>query len=357
MLIGVLASPTDKRVGIIPESVQKFTQKGFSVVVESGAGVKAFYPDSSYEEMGASLQSREQVLQQSDILVSIEAPSLAELSSLGEQKIVLSLFNPRVETELVDSIKSLPIRAFSMDSIPRTTIAQSMDVLSSMASLAGYKAVLIAANHLPGYFPMLMTAAGTIPPAQVLVLGAGVAGLQAIATARRLGARVSAFDVRSAVKEEVQSLGAKFIEVEGAQEDAAAGGYAVTQTEEYKKRQQALIHEQALKSDVIITTAQIPGRTAPVLIFKDTVEGMKPGSVIVDMAAISGGNCELTQNDKIVQHKGVTLIGNSNLPGEMPNHASKLFSNNCVNFLTYIFPEGKDELNLENEIVKGTLIN
>ena len=171
MLIGVLASPTDKRVGIIPESVQKFTQKGFSVVVESGAGDKAFFPDSAYEKMGASLQSREQVLQQSDILVSIEAPSLSELSSLGEQKIVLSLFNPRVETELVDSIKSLPIRAFSMDSIPRTTIAQSMDVLSSMASLAGYKAVLIAANHLPGYFPMLMTAAGTIPPCTGIGVG------------------------------------------------------------------------------------------------------------------------------------------------------------------------------------------
>ncbi|MEM6630642.1 MAG: Re/Si-specific NAD(P)(+) transhydrogenase subunit alpha [Bacteroidota bacterium] len=357
MLIGVLASPTDKRVGIIPESVKKLSQQGFSVVVESGAGEKAYFPNAFYEEMGASLNSREEVLKQSDILVSVEAPELTELTALGDKKIVVSLFNPLVETEFVSQIQSLPIHAFSLDRIPRTTIAQSMDVLSSMASLAGYKAVLVAANHLPGYFPMLMTAAGTIPPAQVLILGAGVAGLQAIATARRLGARVSAFDVRSAVKEEVQSLGAKFIEVEGAQEDADAGGYAVTQSEAYKKRQQALIHDQAVKSDVVITTAQIPGRTAPILIFKDTVDSMKPGSVIVDLAAISGGNCELTQNDKIIQHKGVTLIGNSNLPGEMSNHASKLFSNNCVNFLSYIFPEGKGELDLENEIVKGTLIS
>lgn len=357
MLIGVLASPHDKRVGIVPESIKKLQSAGFQVAIEQGAGASAFFPDSIYRDAGASLHSRPEVLSQADILISIDPPAKAELKGLSDQKVVLSLFNPLVETALVDMIKGLPIRAFSMDRIPRITIAQSMDVLSSMASLAGYKAVLVAANHLPGYFPMLMTAAGTIPPAQVLVLGAGVAGLQAIATARRLGATVSAFDVRSAVKEEVQSLGAKFIEVEGAQEDAAAGGYAVTQTEDYQKRQQELIHQQALKSDVIISTAQIPGRDAPKLIFKETVEAMKPGSVIVDLAAISGGNCELTQNDAVVEHQGVILVGNSNLPSEMPNHASKLFSNNCVNFLTYVFPEGKDELDLENEIVQGTLIS
>ncbi len=357
MLIGVLASPQDRRVGIIPESIKKLEPLGFQVAIEKGAGESAFFPDKAYEEVGAKLQSRADILDSADILISISPPTESELKTLSESQYVLSLFNPLVEKDLLETVKSLPFKAFSMDRIPRTTIAQSMDVLSSMASLAGYKAVLVAANHLPGYFPMLMTAAGTIPPAQVLVLGAGVAGLQAIATARRLGATVSAFDVRSAVKEEVMSLGAKFIEVEGAQEDIAAGGYAVTQTEDYQRRQRELIHQQALKSDVIITTAQIPGREAPKLIFKETVEGMKPGSVIVDMAAVSGGNCELTENDATIQHNAVTIVGNSNLPGEMPQHASKLYSNNCVNFLKYVFPEGKNELDIENEIVKGTLIN
>ncbi len=356
MIIGLLNSPQDKRVALIPDTVKKFLDMEVEVLVEQGAGDSAYYADASYSDVGAKLTTRNEVLAGADLIVSVVPPTVDEMSKLSEKQAVASLFNPLVNTELVEDIKKLSLRAFTLDRIPRTTIAQSMDVLSSMASLAGYKAVIMAADRLPGYFPMLMTAAGTIPPARVLILGAGVAGLQAIATARRLGATVSAFDVRSAVKEEVQSLGAKFVEVEGAQEDQAAGGYAVTQTEEYQQKQKALIHEHASKSDVIITTAQIPGRKAPLLIESHSVVAMKPGSVIVDLAAVSGGNCKLTQNDKTIEHHGVFIMGYSNLPGEMSNHASRMLSNNFFNYIKYVFPKGTEELDLENEIVQGTLI-
>jgi len=246
---------------------------------------------------------------------------------------------------------------FSMDMIPRTTRAQSMDILSSQATVAGYKAVLMAAMNLPKFFPMFMTAAGSIAPAKVLILGAGVAGLQAIATARRLGAVVEAFDVRSAVKEEVESLGAKFVEVEGAREDQAAGGYAVEQTEEFKQRQAQAIHDHAVKSDVVICTAQIPGRRAPVLLKKDTVEAMKAGAVVIDLAASTGGNCELTQNEVVVDHRGVRIFGYSNLPSTMPFDASKMFTKNVINFLKLIIDaEGGINLNFEDDIVAGTCI-
>lgn len=356
MIIGILNSVNDARVAMAPETVAKLHKKEHKMLLEKGAGEQSFYPDQQYTDAGATVTDRAEVLQKSEILVSITPPSLEELKQLSPKTAILSLFNPLVETALADDVRQLDILAFSMDRVPRTTIAQSMDVLSSMASIAGYKAVLMAANHLPGYLPMLMTAAGTIPPARVLVLGAGVAGLQAIATARRLGATVEAFDVRSAVKEEVLSLGAKFVEVDGATEDKGAGGYAVEQTEEYKKRQRELIHERASKADVIITTAQIPGRKAPLLIEQRTVEAMKPGSVIVDMAAVSGGNCAVTQNDKTISYNGVTVIGDSNIPAHMPAHASKLYGNNVMNFLLYVFKDGAKAVDMDNEIVAGSII-
>lgn len=356
MKIGVLKEIKDTRVAIVPEVATKFTKAGHHILVESGAGKTAFFPDEQYKEAGAEIDSRDIILSKIDLLVSIHPPSLDDLQKIKDSTIVLAMFNPRADQDLVANLQQLPILPFSLDSIPRSTIAQSMDILSSMASLAGYKAVLMAANALPGYFPMLMTAAGTIPPAKVLILGAGVAGLQAIATAKRLGATVEAFDVRSAVKEEVQSLGAKFIEVEGAKEDAASGGYAVTQTEEYQRKQKQLIHERASRADVIISTANIPGRRAPVLIEENTVKEMKAGSVIIDLAAATGGNCVLTQNDQVITEYGVKIIGDSNLPAKMPLHASKLFSNNVWNFFQYVFKEGPEGVDYENEIVKSTFL-
>ncbi len=356
MRIGVLKHTLDARVAIVPETVAKFMQAGHTVAVEKGAGELSFCPDSQYLEAGAEVVDRANILANSDLLVTLEAPELEAMKQLKPGQIIISMFNPLGEPEKAAAIAGLPVKAFSMDRVPRTSIAQSMDVLSSQASMAGYKAVLVAANLMPGYFPMLMTAAGTIPPAKVLVLGAGVAGLQAIATARRIGAVVEAFDVRSAVKEEVQSLGAKFVEVEGAKEDKGAGGYAVQQSEDYLLRQKQLIHERASRANVIITTAAIPGRKAPVLLEQATVEAMSPGSVIVDLAASTGGNCVLTQNDQIILHQGVTIVGQSNLPAQMPFHSSKLFSNNVLNFVKYVFAKGLEGLDLENDIVRSTLI-
>ena len=243
-----------------------------------------------------------------------------------------------------------------MDMIPRTTLAQAMDILSSMAAIAGYKAVLTAANHLPRYFPMMITAAGSIRPAKVLILGAGVAGLQAIATARRLGAMVEAFDVRKAAKEEVESLGAKFVEVAGAADDKGAGGYAVKQSEAFIKRQRAEVQNRATKADVIITTAQVRGRKAPILLPKATVDKMKAGSVVVDLASSTGGNCELSEDNELIIHNGVKIIGNSALASDMPQDASTLFSNNILNFLKLIIKDGELVLDKENEIIKSALI-
>jgi NAD(P) transhydrogenase subunit alpha len=272
---------------------------------------------------------------------------------LKPQTITIAQYEPYNKPEQKAVLQEMGIRALSLDMIPRTTLAQSMDVLSSMASIAGYRAVLEAATHLPRYFPMMITAAGSIRPAKVLVLGAGVAGLQAIATARRLGAMVEAFDTRQAAREEVKSLGAKFIEVEGARDDTGAGGYAVQQSEEFIKRQQAEVQERASKSDVIITTAQVRGRKAPLLVPRATVDKMQTGSVIVDLAASTGGNCELTKDGEVVQYNGIRIIGDSNLAARMPEHASLLYSNNLYNFLNYIIKEGAIQLNLEDEIVSG----
>ena len=356
MQIGFLKESTDARVACTPESVKKFVKDGHQIIFEAGAGAQAFYTDEAYQETGATIASRADIISKADIVAFVNPPSLDELKQMKPKSWAVGMFNPRVETDLVDAVKEIDITAFSMEKIPRTTIAQSMDVLSSMASIGGYKAVLVAAAALPSYMPMLMTAAGTIPPAKVLVLGAGVAGLQAIATAKRLGAKVEAFDVRSAVREEVQSLGATFVEVEGATEDKAAGGYAVEQTEDYRRKQGELIHERAAQSDIIITTANIPGRTAPILIKEDTLKAMKDGAVIVDLAAVSGGNCEGTENGKTVSKHGVSLIGESNLPATMPFHASKLYGNNVYNFVKYVLKVSPEGLNMDDEIVSKTLL-
>ena len=358
MIIGILKEPDfEKRVSLLPENVKTLTSLKTNVIIEDGAGEKSFYSNNDYAEQGALIKKRAEVLKESDLISSINPLSSDEYNLLREGQAVLTAYGPLFNADLLNFFLGHNITSFSMDMVPRTTRAQSMDILSSMATVAGYKAVLEAANHLPSFFPMFMTAAGTIRPSKVLVLGAGVAGLQAIATARKLGAVVEAFDVRSAVKEEVQSLGAKFIEVEGAKEDSGAGGYAVEQSDDYKQKQQELIQQHARKANVIITTAQIPGKKAPVLITKDTVENMKPGSVIVDLAASTGGNCELTENDKIKEINYVTIIGKSNFPSEVPSDASKMYGNNIINFTKLIIDEnGNLKLDFNDDIVAGTCI-
>lgn len=358
MILGLLKEHgNETRVALLPDIVQNLTELKVEVWVEKAAGEKAFASDADYKDAGAAVVSRKEIFEKAEVLLQIQPPSGDDLQNLKDSQVWISAFNPLWETDLVKTFREKGITTFSLDSIPRTSRAQAMDILSSMATVAGYKAVLEAALKLPTFFPMFMTAAGTIRPANVLILGAGVAGLQAVATSRKLGAQVYVFDVRSAVKEEVKSLGGKFIEVEGAIEDKAAGGYAVEQTEEYKKKQQEAINAQALKSDVIICTAQIPGRKAPLLISKETVEKMKPGSVIIDIAASTGGNCELTKNDETVVHHNVTIVGQSNYPALTPLDASRMFGKNVFNFMKLIIgEEGTLNLNFEDEIVKGTCI-
>lgn len=358
MILGLLKEHgNETRVALLPDIVQNLTELKVEVLVEKAAGEKAFASDDDYKDAGAAVVSRKEIFEKAEVLLQIQPPSGDDLQNLKDSQVWISAFNPLWETDLVKTFREKGITTFSLDSIPRTSRAQAMDILSSMATVAGYKAVLEAALKLPTFFPMFMTAAGTIRPANVLILGAGVAGLQAVATSRKLGAQVYVFDVRSAVKEEVKSLGGKFVEVEGAIEDKAAGGYAVEQTEEYKKKQQEAINAQALKSDVIICTAQIPGRKAPLLISKETVEKMKPGSVIIDIAASTGGNCELTKNDETVVHHNVTIVGQSNYPALTPLDASRMFGKNVFNFMKLIIgEEGTLNLNFEDEIVKGTCI-
>ena len=358
MNIGVLSeiSP-EQRVALLPEAVKTLTENSNQVFVEKGAGLHAFASDEDYQAAGAKVVSRDQLLQQAVLLLAVNPPGADDIKKLKPQHVMVSTLQPLTNTDMVKSFREAGLTSFSLDAIPRISRAQAMDVLSSMATVAGYRAVLEAALNLPVFFPMFMSAAGTIRPAKLLILGAGVAGLQAIATARKLGAVVEVFDVRAAVKEEVKSLGAKFIEVEGSVDDAAAGGYAVEQTEEFKARQSQMIQDHAVKSDVIICTAQIPGRKAPVLIKKETVEQMKPGSIIIDLAASSGGNCELTQNDKTVVEHGVKIFGNSNYPSSMPIDASRMYGKNLVNFLALIIDEkGNLNLNFDDEVVQGACI-
>ena len=347
----------EPRVAVTPGSVKEIVKSGLKVNIESGAGLKSFISDDEYEKAGASIvASSSEILSNADITLKVLSPSPDEINLLKENSIIISMCQTTRELEMVRLISKKSITAFSMHLIPRTTLAQKMDALSSQANIAGYKAVLIAASHLGVYMPLLMTAAGTIRPSKILILGAGVAGLQAIATAKRLGAQVEAFDVRPIVKEQVESLGAKFIEVDSDQNDGVGeGGYAKETSEEYKKKQQELIHDHISKSDAVITTALIPGKPAPLLIPTSMVEAMKPGSVIMDLAAENGGNCELTQKDKVIEHNQITIDGTSNLPGTMPVHASELYAKNVAAFLTYMVKDGQLDLNMEDEIISGAM--
>jgi NAD(P) transhydrogenase subunit alpha len=357
MIGGVLKEKTgENRVSLVPEVVKQLSQQGLTIWVEPGAGSRAFYPDDAYTQAGATLRPAAEILQQADILFSIQLPEASHWAAIPEGRVLAGVYQPLSNAALMQKAAARKLTLFSLDSIPRTTRAQSMDVLSSQANIAGYKAVLLAAYSYARYFPMFMTAAGSIAPAKVLVLGAGVAGLQAIATARRLGAVVEVFDTRPAVKEEVMSLGARFVEVDGAADASAAGGYAVEQTEDYKRRQEEKIAESTAKADIVITTAQIPGKSAPKLITQPMLDRMRPGSVIVDLAAVTGGNTAFTKNDATVEHNGVTIIGNSNLASTMPADASKLYAKNLFNFLQLILREGRLELNFSDDIVEGACI-
>lgn len=356
MIIGVLKEPaSETRVSLVPEVVAQLVKMKVDIQVEQGAGERAFFTDKAYVDAGAVIKIKDEVLQSADLVLTIQPENIP--TSLKSNAALLGVFQPLFNAKQMMSVADRGITIFSLDTIPRTTRAQAMDVLSSQANIAGYKAVLLAAYEYSRYFPMFMTAAGSIAPAKMLILGAGVAGLQAIATARRLGAVVEVFDTRPAVKEEVMSLGAKFVEVEGAADASKAGGYAVEQNEEFQQRQKAKIHEHARKADIIISTAQIPGRKAPILITKQMIEDMRQGSVIIDLAAATGGNTELTMNNQTVMHHGVSIIGNSALAATMPSDASKLYAKNVFNFLKLIIDkEGKMNLNWEDDLVKGTCI-
>jgi H+-translocating NAD(P) transhydrogenase subunit alpha len=358
MIIGVLKEPSpETRVSLLPEHIATLKKWNAEVYVEHGAGLNAFANDDKYAEAGAKMMSRAELIGSAKVILSINNPGTETLHSIKQGTILLGLYQALFNAGLMKELAQKGITVFSMDMLPRTTRAQSMDVLSSQANIAGYKAVLEASNLFPKYFPMFMTAAGSIPPAKLLILGAGVAGLQAIATGRRLGAVVEVFDTRPAVKEEVMSLGAKFIEVEGAADASKAGGYAVEQSEDFMKRQKAKIAESVAKADIVITTAQIPGRKAPVLITTEMMNAMKSGSVIIDLASATGGNTELTKNNETVEHNGIRIVGNSNLPSGMPSDASKMYGKNVLNFLQLIInKEGDLNLNFDDDLVLGTCV-
>jgi NAD(P) transhydrogenase subunit alpha len=351
--------PGETRVALSPESVSSLIQKnGLEILVEKDAGKKASFPDRDYEEAGAKIvPDVKELYNSADILLKVQKPTEDEIKMMKPGTALVCFLWALYDKKLVDQLKDAKITAFGVDAIPRISRAQNMDALSSMSSISGYKSVLIAANSLGKYMPMMMTAAGTIPPAKVLILGAGVAGLQAIATARRLGAVVEAFDVRPAVKEQVESLGAKFVEVElNEQETETKGGYAKELSKESQEKQKEAIHKHAKKSDVVITTALIPGKPAPKLITKEMVADMTPGSVIVDLASEQGGNCELTKPGEVAVENGVFIHGPLNIPGMMAEHASHLYAKNISALLTHLIKEGELNLDFEDEITQYTTI-
>ena len=347
----------ETRVAATPGTVKELIKSGLKVFVESDAGSAAHFSNEAFENAGATiLESKRDLMSKADIVLKVMPPTLDQIVLLQPKSTMVSFCQTTRDLDTVKALKEQSVTGFSMHLIPRTTLAQKMDALSSQANIAGYKAVLMAASRIGIYMPLLMTAAGTIRPAKVLVIGAGVAGLQAIATAKRLGSQVEAFDVRPVVKEQVESLGAKFIEVESSDDEGVGeGGYAKETSDDYKKRQQELIHDHISKSDVVITTALIPGRPAPTLITTNMVEAMKPGSVIMDLASENGGNCELTEKDEDVDHNGDTIDGTSNIPGSMPVHASELYAKNITAFITYMINDGQLKLDLDDEIVSGAM--
>jgi NAD(P) transhydrogenase subunit alpha len=346
--------PGETRVGLVPETVGRLTKASNTVVVERGAGVASAFTDEAYEKAGAQIVDD---AYDAELVVKVQRPSDGEIRRLRSGTTLIALLSPLINHDLVRALASQGVTALSMDAIPRITRAQPMDVLSSQATVAGYKAVLLAAAQLPKFFPMLTTAAGTIAPAKALVIGAGVAGLQAIATARRLGAVVEAFDTRPVVKEQVQSLGAKFLEIDLGESGAGQGGYAKELSEEAHRKEVELLGKAARENDIVITTAAIPGRRAPVLITKDMIPTMKPGSVIVDLAAETGGNVEGTEAGKTVVISGVTIIGTTNLPATMPFHASQMYSRNIASLLGLMLKkDGTFAVDMSDEVVKGTVI-
>ena len=347
----------EKRVAATPKTVKELINSGITVRVQSAAGENSFLSDQDYQNAGAEVITEiTDLLDDVDIVLKVAPATLEEMAAMPDGITYISLFQTTKRAEQVRKLSAKNITGFSMHLIPRTTLAQSMDAISSQANIAGYKSVLIGAAHLPVYMPLLMTAAGTIPPAKVLILGAGVTGLQAIATAKRLGAQVESFDVRPEVKEEVESLGAKFVAVESDGNDGVGeGGYAKETSEDYKIRQREMIKKHIAKSNLVITTALVPGRPAPLLIPTEMVNGMKPGSVIMDLAAENGGNCELTKGGEIINYNGVMIDGTINLPSSMQVHASQLYAKNIFSFVNYLIKEGQLIIDEEDEIISGAM--
>jgi NAD(P) transhydrogenase subunit alpha len=366
MNVGVVKEsfPGEHRVALTPHVLPSLTKAGCDVVIESGAGLAAGYPDAAYTEKGAKIAAdRGEVFASADVILQVRGFGAnlenggSDLGLMRKGQTVIAQFEPLTSLDAVKETATTGATLFAMELIPRITRAQSMDVLSSMATIAGYKAVLLAAQYLPKMFPMMMTAAGTIKPAKVFIIGAGVAGLQAIASSRRLGAQVEAYDLRPAVKEQVESLGAKFVEMEletGKAEDA--GGYAKAMDEEFYRKQRELMTRVVAEVDVVITTAAVPGKKAPLLITTEMVSGMALGSVIIDLAAERGGNCELTRPGEVVEHQGVQIVGPVNIPATVPFHASQMYAKNVTTFLLSMIKDGKLELNMEDEVVAESLV-
>ena len=367
MIVGIPTETSrgERRVAIVPASISPLIEAGLDVVVEAAAGESAGFPDTAYADKGARIATdRASVFKDADIVLQVRMAAaageagVADLNLVRRQQVIVGLSEPLIGAQSAKALAERGVTAFSMELIPRITRAQSMDALSSMATIAGYKAVLIAAAQLPRMFPMLMTAAGTLTPARVFVVGAGVAGLQAIATARRIGAKVESYDVRPAVKEQVESLGAAFVELPletGGSEDA--GGYARAQDDAFYQRQRKMMSQVVAASHVVITTALIPGKAAPLLVTADMIAGMAPGSVVVDLAAERGGNCEPTQADQRVVRGGVTILGPTNLPSTVPFHASQMYSNNITTLLLHLVKNGELVYDLDDEITQGTLVS
>jgi NAD(P) transhydrogenase subunit alpha len=357
MMVGVPRETAqgERRVALVPELVGKLKKAGLEVLLQPGAGEQAGYPDALFQEQGVRFEA--DVFSTSDILLKVQPPTLAEIARMKEGTLLISLLQPYTGLGEIQALARRKVTAFAMELMPRITRAQAMDVLSAMSTIAGYKAVLMAATHLPRFFPLLMTAAGTMSPARVFIIGAGVAGLQAIGTAKRLGAVVEAYDTRPVVKEQVESLGGKFVELPLEAKDAqAATGYAREQSAEFIQKQQQLMLKTVASADVVITTALVPGKRAPLLVTEEMVRAMRPGSIIVDLAAEQGGNCALTQPGHDVTVDGVLIIGPINLPSTLPYHASHMFARTVTNYLTHLLKDGKIQLDLSDELTRGPLV-
>lgn len=347
----------ENRVACVPDVASKLIKAGYEVQIEKDAGLTAGFRNEQYEKSGAKIiENSDQLFSNADVVLKVQKPTNDEMKKIKKGTLLISFIYALHYPEIAKDCAQNGIDLIAMEMVPRTTLAQKMDALSSQANLAGYKSVLLAANHLGKIFPLMMTAAGTISPARVVIMGAGVAGLQALGTAKRLGAVVEVSDIRSAVKEEVQSLGGKFIEVETTEDMQDERGYAKEASEEFLRKQKELIFKHITEADIVITTALVPGRKAPVLVTEDMVKNMKPGSVVLDMAVEFGGNCEVSENGKTVKKHGVTIIGEPNLPSLVPTHASEMYSKNILSLIQHIGKEGKIELKLEDEIVKGCLL-